>query len=150
MMPLAGARRVTTMTFLDVLDLQERALIEADLQPVRFRLAGRAVERVAARRGCRVPAVHGPPRRVIPAGLRPGRPGGEQQKRRQGMEERGALPRPASGAPLPPEQQATVDRLLEPARVALGEDAQAAWAAGQAMTLEQALESALSGLDRAR
>ena len=54
--------------------------------------------------------------------------------------------REAIGAPLPPEQQATVDGLLQPARDALGEAAGAAWAAGQAMTLEQAIEEALAGL----
>ncbi len=49
--------------------------------------------------------------------------------------------------PLPAAEQAALERRLAPARQALGADAQAgAWAAGQAMTPEQALVEALAGL----
>jgi hypothetical protein len=54
------------------------------------------------------------------------------------------------GAPLPPTEQARVDRLLTPACRILSEAAQAAaWSAGRAMTLEQAIEDALAGMDQA-
>ena len=48
------------------------------------------------------------------------------------------------GAPLPPAAQARVDRMLNPARRALDEAAAAAaWAAGQAMTLDEAILCAI-------
>jgi hypothetical protein len=50
---------------------------------------------------------------------------------------------PSSRSPVTSEQ-ATLERRLAPARQALSADAQAvAWAAGQAMTLEQAIADAL-------
>src|SRR5215207_1929765 len=53
--------------------------------------------------------------------------------------------RQAIGAPLPPSEQARVDRMIEPARTALPEaSATTAWEAGRSMLLEQAIELALS------
>lgn len=52
------------------------------------------------------------------------------------------------GAPLPPAEQARVDRMLESARQALAADVAAAhWAAGQAMSQEEAIEYALHAVD---
>ena len=52
--------------------------------------------------------------------------------------------RKAIGAPLPPAEQARVDRMLAPARRALEESVAAtARAAGQAMHLQEAIEVAL-------
>jgi class 3 adenylate cyclase/Tfp pilus assembly protein PilF len=49
------------------------------------------------------------------------------------------------GAPLPPSEQARVDRMIAPARTALPEPAAtAAWETGRSMALEQAIELALS------
>ena len=49
------------------------------------------------------------------------------------------------GAPLPPAEQARVDRMISPARAALQEAASnEAWQAGQHLTLEQAIELALA------
>jgi adenylate cyclase len=53
------------------------------------------------------------------------------------------------GAPLPPPEQERLDQLLQPARAALGAEAQAAaWAEGSAMTLDEATAEALAGLSR--
>ena len=53
--------------------------------------------------------------------------------------------RESIGAPLPPAEQARVDRMLAPARAALAESiAVAEWEAGRSLSLEQAIESALS------
>ena len=52
------------------------------------------------------------------------------------------------GAPLPPAEQARVDRMLIPARQALDPDlAAAAWAEGRAMPLDEAVEYALRAMD---
>jgi tetratricopeptide (TPR) repeat protein len=52
--------------------------------------------------------------------------------------------RAAIGAPLPPAEQARVDRMLAPARRALEESvAAAAWSEGRAMPLQEAIEVAL-------
>ena len=53
--------------------------------------------------------------------------------------------RESIGAPLPPSEQARVDRMIAPARAALPESTVAAeWEAGQSLALEQAIELALS------
>ena len=53
--------------------------------------------------------------------------------------------RESIGAPLPPAEQARVDRMIAPARTALSESAAtAAWETGRSMLLEQAIELALS------
>ena len=53
--------------------------------------------------------------------------------------------RESIGAPLPPLEQARVDRMISPAREALSEaDANATWKRGQSMELEQAIELAFS------
>jgi hypothetical protein len=55
-----------------------------------------------------------------------------------------AAMRTAIGAPLPPPERATYDATVATARAALGEDTfAAAWAAGQALPLEQAIAEAL-------
>ncbi|HJZ48754.1 MAG TPA: hypothetical protein VKE41_16365, partial [Roseiflexaceae bacterium] len=52
--------------------------------------------------------------------------------------------RDATGSPPLPDEHIAYDRLLAAAREQLGEDAfAAAWAAGRAMTLEQAIAEAL-------
>ena len=52
------------------------------------------------------------------------------------------------GAPLPPAEQARVDRMLIPARQALDPDlAAAVWAEGRAMPLDEAVEYALRAMD---
>jgi hypothetical protein len=52
--------------------------------------------------------------------------------------------RERAGLPLTEEEQATLTRLLAPARQALGDEKQAAaWAGGRAMPLEQAVTEAL-------
>jgi adenylate cyclase len=54
--------------------------------------------------------------------------------------------RESIGAPLPPSEQARVDRMIEPARAALpGDEAAAHWERGRSLNLEQACELALSG-----
>lgn len=54
--------------------------------------------------------------------------------------------RESLGAPLPPSEQARVDRMLAPARTALPEStATAEWEAGHALPLEQAIELSLAG-----
>jgi len=54
--------------------------------------------------------------------------------------------RSAIGAPLPPADRADRDRAVAAIRVRLGEQAfTAAWEAGQVMTLEEAVESAIAG-----
>jgi predicted ATPase/class 3 adenylate cyclase len=54
--------------------------------------------------------------------------------------------RQSIGSPLPDADRGDYDRNVNAARAVLGEDAFAAgWAAGRAMTLEQAIESALAG-----
>ena len=53
--------------------------------------------------------------------------------------------RESIGAPLPPSEQARVDRMITPARTALPESAGTiAWGTGRSMLLEQAIELALS------
>lgn len=53
--------------------------------------------------------------------------------------------RESIGAPLPPSEQARVDRMIEPARAALPEDeATAHWESGRSLDLEQACKLALS------
>ncbi len=53
--------------------------------------------------------------------------------------------RESIGASLPPAEQARVDRMIAPARMASPESAAtAAWEAGRSMLLEQAIELALS------
>jgi tetratricopeptide (TPR) repeat protein len=53
--------------------------------------------------------------------------------------------RDSIGAPLPPAEQARVDRMLAPAREALSEtEANIAWDRGQSMELEQVIELAFS------
>jgi hypothetical protein len=53
--------------------------------------------------------------------------------------------RKSIGAPLPPSEQARVDRMLAPAREALPESVViTAWEAGRSLGLEQAIELALS------
>jgi class 3 adenylate cyclase/tetratricopeptide (TPR) repeat protein len=52
--------------------------------------------------------------------------------------------REAIGAPLPPAEQARVDRMIAPARDALQQDAAAAWEAGRLLALEQAITLALT------
>jgi hypothetical protein len=53
--------------------------------------------------------------------------------------------RESIGAPLPPSEQARVDRMIAPARTALPESAvTVAWETGRSMRLEQAIELALS------
>ena len=53
--------------------------------------------------------------------------------------------RESIGAPLPPSEQARVDRMITPARQALSESAvTTAWETGRSMALEQAIELALS------
>jgi tetratricopeptide (TPR) repeat protein len=53
--------------------------------------------------------------------------------------------RESIGAPLPPSEQARVDRMIAPARQALPDPAgKAEWEAGRALGLEQAIELALS------
>jgi len=53
--------------------------------------------------------------------------------------------RESIGAPLPPSEQARVDRMLEPSRQALPESTVAAeWEAGRSLALEQAIDLALS------
>lgn len=53
--------------------------------------------------------------------------------------------RTSIGAPLPPSEQARVDRMIAPARRALQESAiTAVWEAGRSLELEQAIELALS------
>ena len=53
--------------------------------------------------------------------------------------------RESIGAPLPPSEQARVDRMIAPARTALPESAvTVAWESGRSMRLEQAIELALS------
>ena len=53
--------------------------------------------------------------------------------------------RESIGAPLPPAEQARVDRMIAPARMTLPESAStAAWETGRSMLLEQAIELALS------
>jgi len=53
--------------------------------------------------------------------------------------------RESIGAPLPPSEQARVDRMIAPAREDLSESVvTAAWETGRAMGLEQAIELALS------
>jgi predicted ATPase/class 3 adenylate cyclase len=53
--------------------------------------------------------------------------------------------RASIGAPLPPAEQTRVDRMIAPARAALSEaDVKAAWDAGSSLTLEQAIELALT------
>lgn len=53
--------------------------------------------------------------------------------------------RESIGAPLPPSEQARVDRMITPAREALPEAAAITeWETGRSLTLEQAIESALS------
>lgn len=47
--------------------------------------------------------------------------------------------RVAIGAPLPPAEQARVDRMIAPAHAALSETAPQAWAIGQNLTLDQAI-----------
>jgi predicted ATPase/class 3 adenylate cyclase len=57
--------------------------------------------------------------------------------------------REAIGAPLPPAEQARVDRMLEAARRALTADAAtAAWATGQGLVLEEAIDYALQDNER--
>jgi predicted ATPase/class 3 adenylate cyclase len=54
--------------------------------------------------------------------------------------------REAIGAPLPPAEQASLERMLESARQQLGEAGQAAaWSVGRALSLEEAVSSALAG-----
>jgi len=54
--------------------------------------------------------------------------------------------REAIGAPLPPSEQARVDRMIAPARAALTEAAGTAeWETGRMLELEQAIQLALSG-----
>jgi hypothetical protein len=57
----------------------------------------------------------------------------------------------ALGAPRSPEERRDLDRRLEPARAALGvSDAASAWAEGQVLTLEDAVDYALvDGAERA-
>jgi len=56
-----------------------------------------------------------------------------------------AAARVALGTPLPPAERAACERALGAARAHLDEDAFAsAWAAGQALTLEQAITDALA------
>jgi adenylate cyclase len=50
--------------------------------------------------------------------------------------------RAAIGAPLPPAEQARVDRMLAPARAALAGDADAAWEPGRRLELEEAIRLA--------
>ncbi len=53
--------------------------------------------------------------------------------------------RESIGAPLPPSEQARVDRMIPPARQTLPESAaQTEWEAGRSLELEQAIELALS------
>jgi class 3 adenylate cyclase len=53
--------------------------------------------------------------------------------------------RESIGAPLPPSEQSRVDRMIAPARQALPEsDVSAAWETGRSLTLEEAIELALS------
>jgi len=53
--------------------------------------------------------------------------------------------RDATDNPLMPDDQAKLDRNLEPARAALGDDRRAAaWAEGRAMSLKQAIADALT------
>jgi adenylate cyclase len=52
--------------------------------------------------------------------------------------------REAIGAPLPPAEQARVDRMIAPARDTLQQAAAAAWEAGRALELEQAIALALA------
>src|SRR5688572_28748544 len=53
--------------------------------------------------------------------------------------------RESIGAPLPPAEQARVDRMIAPARAALSESSGTiAWETGQSMVLERAIELALS------
>ena len=56
-----------------------------------------------------------------------------------------AARREAMGAPLPPIERPAVEKAIERARTALGEDAfAAAWAGGQALPLERAVSEALA------
>jgi predicted ATPase/transcriptional regulator with XRE-family HTH domain len=60
-----------------------------------------------------------------------------------------AAEREALGAPQPPQERADVDQAVAAARATLGEEAwAAAFAAGRAMTLEDAIVEALSGVER--
>ena len=53
--------------------------------------------------------------------------------------------RASIGAPLPPSEQARVDRMIAPARAALSESTiTTEWETGRAMELEQAIQLALS------
>jgi hypothetical protein len=53
--------------------------------------------------------------------------------------------REALGAPLPPSERADLDRDIAAMRLALGEEAfSAAWEAGRAMSLSQAVNDALT------
>ncbi|MDQ2691967.1 MAG: hypothetical protein M3Y68_08060, partial [Chloroflexota bacterium] len=53
--------------------------------------------------------------------------------------------RESIGAPLPPAEQARVDRMIDPARQALPDSALTAeWETGSGMSLEQAIELALA------
>ncbi len=53
--------------------------------------------------------------------------------------------RASIGAPLPPAEQARVDRMIEPARESLPESLAAAeWEAGRSLKLEEAIELALT------
>ncbi len=52
--------------------------------------------------------------------------------------------RESIGAPLPPSEQARVDRMIAPAREALAASAATEWDLGRSMELEQAIELALS------
>jgi hypothetical protein len=52
--------------------------------------------------------------------------------------------REAIGAPLPPAEQARVDRMIAPARDALQQEAATAWEIGQTLDLEQAIALALA------
>jgi predicted ATPase len=54
-----------------------------------------------------------------------------------------AAQREAIGAPLPPAEQARVDRMIAPAHAALPDTAAQAWAAGRILELEQAITLAL-------
>lgn len=51
--------------------------------------------------------------------------------------------RTALNTPLSPTEQSQLDNTLAPVRAALGDGADAAWASGQALTLEQAIDVAL-------
>jgi hypothetical protein len=67
-----------------------------------------------------------------------------QPARAAALCEAAAAARTTIGAPLPPAQRASYDATVAAAQAALGEDAfAAAWAAGQALPLEQASATAL-------